>query len=129
MPQNISGNGSITRTTLAEAVSHAVPGMNKRQAAELVEQIISVMRETLATGEEIKISGFGKFITQDKKARRGRNPKTGEPLTITPRRVVKFRAGDTFREELNSHAITAKLMEERAQTVDNEPQGTDLSGQ
>ena len=60
-----------------------------------------IIKETLENGENIKISGFGSFNIRDKRARRGRNPQTGEEITITPRRVLTFKSSDVFREQLN----------------------------
>lgn len=100
----MSTNGkmeSITKATLSDSISEAVPDMSHKDCARLVDSIIRTMRETLSKGEEVKISGFGKFTLHEKKPRRGRNPQTGSEITIAARRVLKFKPSDVLRERLN----------------------------
>jgi len=75
-------------------------GIPKREAAAIVELILDEVKETLAQGEEVKIAGFGNFTVRQKRARKGRNPKTGEEIGITPRRVVSFRASPVFKQHV-----------------------------
>ena len=71
------------------------------ESGEFLEMVFGTLRETLEKGENIKISGFGNFAVKEKRARRGRNPKTGEPLQISGRRVVTFKPSPILRKALN----------------------------
>ncbi len=93
----------MTKAEIAEIV-HARVGLSKRESAQMVDLILDSIRSTLACGEEVKISGFGNFMLRNKRTRRGRNPKTGEEIMITPRRVVTFRASPLLKEHLNEAA-------------------------
>jgi integration host factor alpha subunit len=73
-------------------------GLPKKEAQDIIEIILSTMKETFVEGESIKISGFGTFNVRKKSSRRGRNPKTGEEIEITPRRVVTFRPSNQLKE-------------------------------
>jgi integration host factor subunit alpha len=73
-------------------------GLPKKEAQDIIEIILSSMKETFVEGESIKISGFGTFNVRKKSSRRGRNPKTGEEIEITPRRVVTFRPSNQLKE-------------------------------
>jgi len=95
---------SITRATFCEDIMAAIPDMSQRDASRMVDSIIRAMKDALAKGDEIKISGFGKFTLHNKGARKGRNPQTGEQITISARRVMKFRASEVLREQLNTLA-------------------------
>ena len=75
-------------------------GIPKREAAAIVELILEEIKESLANGEEVKIAGFGNFTVRSKSERKGRNPKTGEEIGITPRRVVTFRASPVFKQSV-----------------------------
>ncbi len=75
--------------------------MSKAEAIEAVETVIEIIKETLEDGENVLISGFGKFTVKDKKARRGRNPHTGEDLILAPRRVVTFKPSGVLRNKIN----------------------------
>jgi len=93
----------MTKAEIAEIV-HARVGLSKKESAQMVDLILDSMRNTLARGEEVKISGFGNFMLRNKRKRCGRNPKTGEEIMITPRRVVTFRASPLLKEHLNEAA-------------------------
>ncbi|GBD98239.1 integration host factor subunit alpha [bacterium BMS3Abin07] len=73
-------------------------GLPKKEAQDIIEIILSCIKETFVEGESIKISGFGTFNIRKKNSRRGRNPKTGEEIEITPRRVVTFRPSNQLKE-------------------------------
>ncbi len=92
--------------TKAEMVEHLYEevGLNKREAKEFVELFFETLIETLESGEEIKLSGFGNFTLRDKNQRPGRNPKTGEEIPISARRVVTFRPGQKLRARVESYA-------------------------
>lgn len=90
----------MTKADMVELVYERV-GVSKREAARIVENMFDILKETLEKGENVKISGFGSFNIQHKKPRRGRNPQTGEEITISARRVLSFKASNVLREQLN----------------------------
>ena len=77
-------------------------GLNKREAKELVDNVFETIKKTLINGEEVKVSGFGNFQLKDKPARPGRNPRTGEDVEITARRVVTFKSGQKLKEKVKT---------------------------
>ena len=87
---------SVTRADLCEAV-HQSLGLSRQECAALVERTLDLIVEALERGETVKLSGFGVFQIRDKRARMGRNPKTGEPAAIHPRRVISFRASQIMK--------------------------------
>ena len=91
----------MTRTDLASYVQDHVPGMTKKHAAEVVDAVFDAMKDTLGRGENLKISSFGNFLLHDKKPRLGRNPQTGEAMTICARRVVTFKPSQVLKGLLN----------------------------
>ncbi len=91
--------GTLTRADLAEAL-HKEIGLSRADSAQIVEQILKEMCESLSRGENVKISGFGTFVLRDKGERVGRNPKTGVEVPIAPRRVLTFRASQMMRERI-----------------------------
>lgn len=88
-----------TRADLAEAVYHEV-GLSRKQSADLVEQLLAEMVRSLENGKAVKVSSFGNFAVRSKKERIGRNPKTGEEVPITPRKVVVFRASHVLKDKV-----------------------------
>ncbi|HOO41766.1 MAG TPA: integration host factor subunit alpha [Syntrophales bacterium] len=76
-------------------------GIPKKDSARIVESVFDLMKESLANGEKIKISGFGNFIVKEKKSRRGRNPQTGAEISISARRVLTFKSSQVLRRALN----------------------------
>ena len=92
----MKGN-TVTRAHLAEAVYQEV-GLSRNESAELVDSVLNEISDALARGESVKISSFGSFLVRMKGERIGRNPKTGEEVPITPRRVVTFRPSQMLRE-------------------------------
>ena len=91
--------GTLTRADLAEAL-HRQVGLSRADSAEVVEQVLACMCESLSNGENVKISGFGTFVLRDKGERVGRNPKTGVEVPIAPRRVLTFRASQMMRDRI-----------------------------
>lgn len=91
----------MTKADIIEAVYEKVGGFSKKEAAEIVETVFNVVKETLERGEKIKISGFGNFVLRDKRKRQGRNPQTGDPIIITERRVLNFKASQILKHALN----------------------------
>jgi integration host factor subunit alpha len=96
---------AITKADFAERLFDEI-GLNKREAKEMVEFFFEEIKESLERGEQVKISGFGKFELRDKNSRPGRNPKTGEEIPITARRVVTFRSGQKLKVRVESYAGT-----------------------
>ena len=90
---------SLTKAEIVGRVADQL-GCVKREA-DYVESVIAIMKETLEGGETLKIAGFGSFIVNQKVARRGRNPQTGETITISARRVVTFKVSDKLRAAIN----------------------------
>ena len=76
-------------------------GIPKKDSAKIVESVFELMKDSLAKGEKIKISVFGNFIVKEKKSRRGRNPQTGEEISISARRVLTFKSSQVLRRALN----------------------------
>jgi integration host factor subunit alpha len=76
-------------------------GLPKRESADLVEMAFEIIKESLERGENVKISGFGTFVVRQKRARRGRNPHTGEELEISARRVLSFKPSEVLRKAIN----------------------------
>ena len=93
---------ALTKANLAEHLFN-VMGLNKREARELVELFYEEFRSSLEKGEAVKLSGFGNFNLRDKSQRPGRNPKTGEEIPITARRVVTFRAGHKLKSRVEHY--------------------------
>lgn len=96
---------ALTKADLAEHLFNVV-GLNKREARELVEIFFEEIRYSLESGEVVKLSGFGNFNLRDKSERPGRNPKTGEEIPITARRVVTFRAGHKLKSRVEHYTGT-----------------------
>ena len=76
-------------------------GISRQESRQLVERVFKIMKDTLTQGEDLLVSGFGKFSVRQKKARRGRNPQTKENLTISARKVVVFKASGVLRQRLS----------------------------
>ena len=83
-------------------------GLNKREAKELVEMFFEEVRSALESGDQVKLSGFGNFDLRNKNERPGRNPKTGEEIPITARRVVTFRPGQKLKARVEAYAGTSQ---------------------
>lgn len=79
-----------------------IRGLSPKKAAEAVERLLEIMKTTMAEGEDLLISNFGKFQVREKGARKGRNPATGENMELAPRRVVTFKPSNSLREKMNS---------------------------
>ncbi|SEM80613.1 integration host factor subunit alpha [Gemmobacter aquatilis] len=90
---------TLTRMDLSEAVFREV-GLSRNESAALVESVLKHVSDALATGETVKISSFGTFSVRDKSARVGRNPKTGDEVPISPRRVLTFRPSHLMKERV-----------------------------
>ncbi len=93
------GEKTLTRMDLSDAVLREV-GLSRNESAQLVESVLQHMSDALATGETVKISSFGTFSVRDKAARVGRNPKTGDEVPISPRRVLTFRPSHLMKDRV-----------------------------
>ena len=94
---------ALTKADLAESLFNEL-GLNKREAKEFVELFFEKIRESLEKGESVKLSGFGNFGLRNKNSRPGRNPKTGEEIPISSRRVVTFRASHKLKKRVDTNA-------------------------
>ncbi|MDY0161932.1 integration host factor subunit alpha [Desulfobotulus sp.] len=90
---------ALTKNDIVEKIS--LIGFNKKKSVDIVETLLMIMKDQLAEGEDVLISGFGKFCVKDKNARRGRNPATGDDLILRPRRVVTFKCSGKLRDAIN----------------------------
>jgi integration host factor subunit alpha len=90
----------MTKADIIEQIYQKV-GFSKKESAEIVELVFDTMKETLARGEKIKISGFGNFVVRQKRPRIGRNPQTGEEIEISARKVMTFRPSQVLKTTLN----------------------------
>ncbi len=100
MANKQSEKPTFTKQELIERVHNAVGG-KKKEAILLVDTFFEMIKESLASGQTVKLSSFGIFEVRDKKARPGRNPQTKERITIAPRRVVVFRPSQVLRDRIN----------------------------
>lgn len=91
----------MTKADIVEAVYQKLGGFSKREAAEIVELVFETLKERLANGEKVKVSGFGNFVVRGKKERMGRNPQTDEPIMITQRKVLTFKPSQVLKQTLN----------------------------
>jgi integration host factor subunit alpha len=95
-------NGAkMTKADIVERVSERC-GISKKDSIEMVESVFNILKDTLENGEEIKISGFGKFEVKSKHARKGRNPQTGDAITIEARRILTFKPSTILKNTINS---------------------------
>ncbi len=94
---------ALTKVDMAERLFDDL-GLNKREAKEMVEMFFEVIPEALERGQQVKLSGFGNFDLREKKQRPGRNPKTGEEIPISARRVVTFRPGQKLKARVEAYA-------------------------
>jgi integration host factor subunit alpha len=98
-------SGALTKARIVEAVVET-NGYTQKKAHETIEILLELIKRSLESGEDVLISGFGKFCVKNKKKRRGRNPATGKDLILAPRKVVTFRLSGKLKEKLNSKPET-----------------------
>ncbi|MGL4577228.1 MAG: integration host factor subunit alpha [Burkholderiaceae bacterium] len=101
---------TLTKADLADLLFERV-GLNKREAKDMVETFFEEIRDALANGDSVKLSGFGNFLLRDKPQRPGRNPKTGEAIPITARRVVTFHASQKLKLLVEGDEAAASALE------------------
>jgi len=91
---------TITKASLMKSVCNN-SNLPKRESISTVEALLETIKRTLASGEDVLISGFGKFCVKDKKERRGRNPQTGDDMMVDARRIVRFKCSNVMRDKIN----------------------------
>ena len=92
---------TLTKSDIVKDLNNKI-GLNKREAKELVDSFFDNIKKLLSQGHEVKLSGFGNFQLKDKSSRPGRNPRTGEDVEITARRVVTFKSGQKLKESVKT---------------------------
>ena len=92
---------TLTKSDIVENLNNEI-GLNKREAKELVDMLFNDIKNLLSEGHEVKLSGFGNFQLRDKSPRPGRNPRTGEDVEISARRVVTFKSGQKLKESVKT---------------------------
>ncbi|MEW6079941.1 MAG: integration host factor subunit alpha [Thermodesulfobacteriota bacterium] len=93
---------TLTKSEIIDSVQEET-GLPRKRCDELVEDLLELIKGTLESGEDLMISGFGKFCVKQKNQRKGRNPATGEDLMLNSRRVITFKCSQSLRERINSH--------------------------
>jgi integration host factor subunit alpha len=91
---------TLTKAHIVDSV-HNQTGFPKNRSSEIVETLLEIIKRTLTSGEDVLVSGFGKFSVKEKKERRGRNPATGEAMMLSPRKVVTFKCSGKLRDRVN----------------------------
>ncbi len=91
---------TFTKIQIAESIQNQT-SFSRNKSSEILETLLEIIKRTLASGEDVLVSGFGKFCVKEKKERKGRNPATGEDLMLEPRKVVTFRCSGKLREAVN----------------------------
>ena len=97
----------MTKAEIVEQIYEQV-GFSKKESAELVEKVFDTIKDTLAKGEKVKISGFGNFVVRCKNARKGRNPQTGQEILLGARRVLTFKPSLVLKNILNDEPVPAR---------------------
>ena len=91
---------TLTKAQIVESVQNQT-GFSKNRSSEIVETLLEILKKSLASGEDVLVSGFGKFCVNEKKKRKGRNPATGEDMILAPRKVVTFKCSGRLRDRIN----------------------------
>jgi len=91
---------TLTKIQIVELIQNQT-SFSKSRSSEILETLLEIIKSTLASGEEVLVSGFGKFCVKEKRERKGRNPATGEDLMLEPRKVITFRCSGKLRETVN----------------------------
>ena len=91
---------TLTKAHIIDAIANQI-GFPKNHSSEIVGTLLEIIKRTLESGEDVLISGFGKFCVKEKRQRKGRNPATGEDIMLSPRRVVTFKCSGNLRDRIN----------------------------
>jgi integration host factor subunit alpha len=105
LEQEIMAGKTVTRADLCEAVYQKV-GLSRTESADLVELVLDEISACIVRGEPVKLSSFGSFLVRSKGERIGRNPKTGEEVPISPRRVMVFKPSNVLKQRINGETLT-----------------------
>ena len=105
----------MTKAEIVQALYAKVGGFSRKESADMVDLVFEMMKETLGRGEKIKVSGFGNFVLRDKRQRPGRNPQTGDPIKISERRVLTFKASQILKQTLNPRSDDTPVTQPQAQ--------------
>jgi integration host factor subunit alpha len=97
---NLERRRFMTKADIVEIIYEKI-GFSRKESAEIVDLVFDLLKETLETGDKVKISGFGNFVIREKRSRKGRNPQTGEEIQISARRVLTFKPSQVLRKALN----------------------------
>jgi len=92
---------SLTKAEIIESIKDQI-GFTRNQSSDVTEALLEIIKRTLSCGEDVLVSGFGKFCVNEKAKRRGRNPATGDSMMLRPRRVVTFKCSGKLRKKINS---------------------------
>ena len=111
----------MTKAEIVQALYSKVGGFSKKESADIVDLVFDMMKETLGRGEKIKISGFGNFVLRDKRQRPGRNPQTGDPIQISERRVLTFKASQILKQALNPRGQNIGATHDAPRGVEERP--------
>jgi integration host factor subunit alpha len=106
----------MTKAELIDAICDTIGGFSKREAATLVDTVFGTMKEALGAGYKIKVSGFGNFVLRDKAQRPGLNPRTGERIVLSPRRVVRFKPSPVLKTRVNRVVVRRSSFPPRVHT-------------
>ncbi len=107
---------AMTKADLVDAIYEKI-GFSKKEASDLVELVFDTLKDSLAQGAKIKISGFGNFVVREKRSRVGRNPQTGESIEISARRVLTFRPSQVLRSQVNGSLEDQPVQPDSARTT------------
>ncbi|MBW1836784.1 MAG: integration host factor subunit alpha [Deltaproteobacteria bacterium] len=91
---------TLTKAQIVESIQNHL-GLPKNRSAQIIESLLEIIKKTLENGEDVLVSGFGKFCVKEKKERRGRNPANGKDLMLAPRKVVTFKCSGVLRDKIN----------------------------
>ena len=91
---------ALTKADIIQSIADQI-GFTKNQSSDVTEALIEIIKRTLVSGEDVLVSGFGKFVVNEKAKRRGRNPATGDSMMLRPRRVVTFKVSGKLRKKIN----------------------------
>ena len=91
---------TLTKSHLIDTIAE-INGFSRNKSIKTIETLLEIIKQTLASGEDVLVSGFGKFCVKEKSERRGRNPATGEDMMLAPRKVVTFKCSGKLRERIN----------------------------
>ena len=91
---------TLTKAIIAEAISKKMSYSNK-ESLKMLDSLLEIMKQTLESGEDVLISGFGKFSVKEKRERKGRNPQNGQPMMIAPRKVLTFKCSGKLKDRIN----------------------------